>query len=211
MGWHGHLHLQYTRDGERTVALDRREGIADPAIRKPASDAGSTFIWALIIFLAGFAVEDAVGVGGVLEHEGDVEDAHQRDQAGKVAGAGDDDVDGAAAYAADGGLEGAQRAVGEDFEVECATGLGFEQFAELFSGLELGIRTRGFGGESQGFGLGRSDHAGQGAGQQQGLEHASHALSAFQRLKISEVFTPPKAKLLFITYWWLIWRNSPRR
>ena len=33
----------------------------------------------------------------------------------------------------------------------------------------------------------------------------------FQRLKISEVFTPPKAKLLFITYWWLIWRNSPRR
>lgn len=26
MGWHGHLHLQYTRDGERTVALDRHHG-----------------------------------------------------------------------------------------------------------------------------------------------------------------------------------------
>ena len=26
MGWHGHLKLDYTRDGERTVALDRHEG-----------------------------------------------------------------------------------------------------------------------------------------------------------------------------------------
>jgi len=26
MGWHGHLHLHYTRDGERTTALDRHHG-----------------------------------------------------------------------------------------------------------------------------------------------------------------------------------------
>lgn len=26
MGWHGHLHLNYTRDGERTIALDRHDG-----------------------------------------------------------------------------------------------------------------------------------------------------------------------------------------
>ncbi|MEN9890514.1 MAG: hypothetical protein RLY78_809, partial [Pseudomonadota bacterium] len=26
MGWHGHLQLDYTRDGDRTIALDRHHG-----------------------------------------------------------------------------------------------------------------------------------------------------------------------------------------
>lgn len=39
----------------RTVALDRREDAGETA-KGPAADGGSTFIWALIIFLAGFAV-----------------------------------------------------------------------------------------------------------------------------------------------------------
>ncbi|CAI9413243.1 hypothetical protein ANOBCDAF_02893 [Pleomorphomonas sp. T1.2MG-36] len=38
----------------RTVALDRREG--GEAARERAGDRGSTLIWALIVFLAGFAV-----------------------------------------------------------------------------------------------------------------------------------------------------------
>ena len=40
----------------RTAALDRREATDEPTTSGSASDSGSTFIWALIIFLAGFAV-----------------------------------------------------------------------------------------------------------------------------------------------------------
>lgn len=40
----------------RTVALDRREENVEAAADSRTSDRGSTLIWALIIFLAGFAV-----------------------------------------------------------------------------------------------------------------------------------------------------------
>lgn len=40
----------------RTAALDRREATDEPTTSGSTSDSGSTFIWALIIFLAGFAV-----------------------------------------------------------------------------------------------------------------------------------------------------------
>ncbi|WP_026790575.1 hypothetical protein [Pleomorphomonas oryzae] len=40
----------------RTVALDRREDSGEPAANGTTTDRGSALIWALIIFLAGFAV-----------------------------------------------------------------------------------------------------------------------------------------------------------
>ena len=46
---------------------------------------------------------------------------------------------------------------------------------------------------------------------EQARSHRENILGYGQRLKISEVFTPPNAKLLFITYRLLICRNSPRR
>gem|GEM_PF-6764874 len=43
------------------------------------------------------------------------------------------------------------------------------------------------------------------------ITEANRVLVYTQRLKISDVLTPPNAKLLFITYRLLICRNSPRR
>lgn len=40
----------------RTVALDRREDNGEPAANGTTTDRGSALIWALVIFLAGFAV-----------------------------------------------------------------------------------------------------------------------------------------------------------
>jgi urease accessory protein UreH len=46
MGWHGHLHLNYTRDGERTIALDRHDGPLRVLLRLyPEATRSATMCW----------------------------------------------------------------------------------------------------------------------------------------------------------------------
>ena len=117
--------------------------------------------------LANLAVQHAVGVIGVLEHERDVENAEQGDHAAEITRTGHSHIDGTATHTRNSRLESAERTVGKNLDIQRAVGLRLEQFVEALSGDGLGVGTRRLRCETQGFGSCRSDSASNQSGRQQ--------------------------------------------